>query len=72
LANEVVDLLKESALISTLGETDLLCRANQLAAEHYLFFEPLILAALCYYVAVVALSSFVKVLEKRMRRYASH
>ncbi len=72
LANEMIDLLKESALISVIGEADLLCRANQLASEHYLFFEPLILAACCYYIAVVLLSGGVKYLEKRMRIYASH
>jgi His/Glu/Gln/Arg/opine family amino acid ABC transporter permease subunit len=72
LGNEMIDLLKESALVSTIGEADLLCRANQLASEHYLFFEPLIVAAVCYYVAIVILGIGVQTLEKRMRPYVGH
>ena len=48
LVNEIVDLLKESALISTLGEADLLRRSQIVASEKYLFFEPLLIAAVGY------------------------
>jgi ABC-type amino acid transport system permease subunit len=68
----MIDLLKESALVSTIGEADLLCRANQLASEHYLFFEPLIVAALFYYVATIILGYGIQLLEKRTRLYAGH
>lgn len=66
LVNEMVDLLKESALVSTIGETDLLRRAQIVASEKYLYFEPLMIAALCYYVMVMIISFAAKQLEKKM------
>lgn len=66
LVNESVDLLKESALISVIGGADILRRANVVASEKYLYFEPLIVAGLLYYILVMILSGLAKVLEKRM------
>jgi His/Glu/Gln/Arg/opine family amino acid ABC transporter permease subunit len=67
LVNEIVDLLKESALISTLGEADLLRRSQIVAGEKYLFFEPLLVAALGYYIMVMIVSLLAKILERKMR-----
>lgn len=67
LVNEIVDLLKESAIVSVIGEADLLRRTQIVAAEKYLYFEPFIVAALGYYVMVLIISSFAKFLEKRTR-----
>jgi polar amino acid transport system permease protein len=66
LVNEVINLLKETALISTLGEEDIMRRAQLVAAETYSYFEPLLLAALCYYLLILMLSSLAKNLEKRL------
>lgn len=68
LVNEVINLLKESTLISVLGEQDLLRRANIISAEKYIYFEPLVLAAALYYVMVLALSWVAGLLEKRMQK----
>jgi His/Glu/Gln/Arg/opine family amino acid ABC transporter permease subunit len=67
LVNELVDLLKESALVSTIGEADLLRRAQIVAAEKYLFFEPLLIAAIGYYIMVMVVSTLAKVLERKMQ-----
>ncbi len=67
LVNEIVDLLKESALISTLGEADLLRRSQIVASEKYLFFEPLLVAAVGYYVMVMVISFLAKALERKLR-----
>jgi His/Glu/Gln/Arg/opine family amino acid ABC transporter permease subunit len=67
LVNEMVDLLKESALVSTIGETDLLRRAQIVAGEKYLYFEPLLVAALGYYLMVMAVSSGAKILERKLK-----
>lgn len=67
LVNEIVDLLKESALISTLGEADLLRRSQIVASEKYLFFEPLLVAAVGYYIMVMVISLLAKILERKMR-----
>ena len=66
LVNEMVDLLKESALVSTIGEADLLRQAQKVASEKYLYFEPLLIAAICYYLMVMVISTTAKYLEKRM------
>jgi len=68
LVNESIDMLKESALISVFGESDLLRRANIVAAEKYLFFEPLLVAGAMYYLLVMILSWFAKRLEVRLAR----
>ena len=68
LVNESIDLLKESTLVSTIGEMDLLRRANVVAAEKYIYFEPLLMVAVVYYVMVMGLSHFAKILEIRLRQ----
>ncbi len=66
LINELINLLKESAIISILGEMDLMRRAQVVAAESYSFFTPMITAALCYYILVISFTALAKILEKRL------
>jgi arginine/lysine/histidine transport system permease protein len=66
LVNEMIDLLKESSLISTIGEADLLRQAQKVASEKYLYFEPFIIAAACYYILVMVITFVAKRLEKRL------
>jgi len=68
LVNEVINLLKESSLISVLGEADILRRANFVAAQKYIYFEPLIVAGLLYYILVMGLSVIANLLEKRIKK----
>lgn len=68
LVNEVIALLKESSLVSVIGVTDLLRRADFVRAATYSAFEALILVALVYYVLVLILTSLAKKLERRLRR----
>lgn len=68
LVNEAVNLLKESAIVSVIGEMDLLRRANVVSSEKYLYFEPLIFVAVIYYILVMVLSQLAQLLEKRFRR----
>jgi His/Glu/Gln/Arg/opine family amino acid ABC transporter permease subunit len=67
LVNETVDLLKESALVSVIGEMDLYRRAQMVASETFLYFEPLIVCAASYYVMVLVISTFANYLERRLR-----
>lgn len=66
LVNELINLIKESALISTIGGMDLMRRANVVSAETYNLFLPLMTAAAGYYVMVVIISLFAKFLERRL------
>ena len=65
LINEVVTLTKETALISVLGEMDILRRAQALAAETYDYFFPMCLAGLIYYVLIKTIEFVGKTIEKR-------
>lgn len=65
IMNEMVDLLKETSLIATLGEMDVLRRAQIVAGQTYLYFEPLCVAALCYFVVVWTLGCGARLLERR-------
>lgn len=66
LINELINMLKESAIISILGETDLMRRANMVAAEQLNFFWPMITAAICYYCMVLIFSKLALMLEKKL------
>lgn len=66
LVNEMVDLTKESSLISAIGGADLLFRSRTVAAQQYNAFGPLLVAAGCYYVLVLALSSLAHLLKRRL------
>lgn len=67
LVNESIDLVKESSLISVIGGADILRRANIVASEKYLYFEPLLVAGFLYYVLVMLLTMAAKLLEKKLR-----
>ncbi|KUP09542.1 arginine ABC transporter permease [Bacillus coahuilensis m2-6] len=67
LANESIALLKESALVSTIGAMDLLRRATIVSSKTFLYFEPLILVGGIFYVMVLILTSGARYLERRMQ-----
>lgn len=66
LVNEVVSLIKESSLVSVIGEADLLRRANMVSSEYYLYLPPLLVAGVCYYVMVLMVSGLARFFERRM------
>ncbi len=70
LVNEFINLLKDSALVSTIGAADLLRRATIVGAETYLYFEPLIIVAITYYIMVMGLTVAASVLERRLQASA--
>ncbi len=67
LVNEAIDLLKESAIVSVIGGADILRRANIVASEKYLYFEPLLVAGFLYYVLVMILAFSAQLLEKKLK-----
>lgn len=66
LVNELINLIKESALISIIGGMDLMRRAQIVSAETYAYFTPMLTAAAAYYILVMMISAFAKILEKRL------
>lgn len=68
LVNETIALLKESALVSTIGLADILQNANVVKGTIFRYFEPYIIAGALYYVMVMILTWVARVVERRMRR----
>lgn len=66
LVNELITLIKESALISVIGGMDIMRRAQVVSADTFDFFTPMITAAITYYILVLIVSSFAMMLEKRL------
>lgn len=68
LMNEFITLTKESAIVTTIGVTDIMRRAYIVGGDKFSFFEPLMIAGLIYYLMVITLTFLGKALERRMRR----
>ena len=64
LVNEFIGLLKNTTLISTIELVDVLRAAQMIVSDTFRAFEPLLTAAVFYYVMVMAISFLGKKLEK--------
>ena len=64
LINEVISLLKETAIISIMGELDLTRRAQVVAATEYSYFMPTCLAGAYYYILVFVIERIANKIEK--------
>ncbi len=67
LVNEFINLFKESAIVSVIGEADLMRRSQLIAAHKFTYFEPFIVAGACYYIVVLMFSFLGRRLENRLR-----
>lgn len=67
LINEMIALLKETALISTIGGMDLMRKAQSVAAEQFTYFLPLCIAGCYYYGLVLLIEQLGKKIEQRGR-----
>lgn len=72
IVNEMIALLKETALISTIGGMDLMRQAQSLAAQQFTYFMPLCIAGFYYYSLVLLIESLGKKIEKRGHYVASY
>lgn len=66
LVNEVINVLKSSSLVATIGLMDMMRAAQSVQALTYRAFEPFIVVAVIYYVIVMCLTAVARVLEKRL------
>lgn len=65
LISEAIALLKETALISTIGGMDIMRSAQSLAAEKFTYFMPLCIAACYYYLLVLLIETLGKKIKLR-------
>ncbi|MDF5737850.1 MULTISPECIES: ABC transporter permease subunit [unclassified Nostoc] len=68
LVNETIGLLKDSALVSTIGVVEILRSAQIVGANKYIYFEPLLFAGFIYYILVMGLTRSASVLERKLRQ----
>lgn len=68
MMNEFITLTKESAIISTIGALDLMRRADTVAQQYAVFFEPYLIALVLYYIVVMILTLLGRMLERRLGR----
>ena len=64
--NETTSLLKETALIATIGGLDVMRRAQMVAAADYSYFTPLCIAGGYYYLMVRLFEIIGNYMMKRM------
>lgn len=67
LVNETIALLKDSSMVSVIGVADTMRWASLVQAKTFRAFEAFIVAAVIYYILVMALTSLGKYLERRVR-----
>jgi polar amino acid transport system permease protein len=70
MTGEIIALLKETALIATIGGADVMRRSQIIAAEKFTYFLPLCVAGLYYYVLVALIERGARKLERRLHRAA--
>jgi len=56
LMNEFITLVKESSIVSIIGIQDLIRRQQIVTSQTYMYFEPLIVVGIIYYVVIKLLS----------------
>ena len=67
LVNESIALLKDSSMVSVIGVADTMRWASLVQAKTFRAFEAFIVAAVIYYVLVMALTALGNYLERRVR-----
>jgi arginine/lysine/histidine transport system permease protein len=67
LGNEFVVVIKESSIVSIIGIAELMYNADTIRSNTFQPFEPLLVAALIYFLMTFPLSKLIAHIEKRMR-----
>lgn len=68
LGNEFVVLIKESAIVSYIGLADIMYKANQIRSLTYLTLEPLLVAALIYFIITFTISKLIQYFERKLNK----
>lgn len=68
LANEIITMVKESSICSTLGMMELMWAAKTVSATTYITLGPYVVVALIYFCINYPASKAIEAVERRMRR----
>lgn len=67
IANEFVTVIKESSMASVIGVSEIMYGAKVITGQTYRSFEPLIVAAVFYFVITFSLGRVINYIERRMK-----
>lgn len=67
LGNEFIAVIKETSIASSIGVTDIMYNVNLVRGNSFKAMEPLIIAAVLYFVITFTLSRLVQILEGRLK-----
>lgn len=67
IINELINMLKETSIISIIGEAEILRRAQMIANQKYNYVVPLLTTAICYYLLVMILVKISEQVEKKLQ-----
>ncbi|MCM0647809.1 amino acid ABC transporter permease [Clostridium swellfunianum] len=67
LGNEFIVVIKESSIVSVIGIGELMYNADTVRGNTYKAFEPLLIAALMYFIMTFTLSKLMGRLERRLK-----
>ena len=68
MVSELITLLKETALVATIGGMDVMRRAQLVAAEQFTYFAPLCVAGLYYYVLILSIEYASEKIERSFKK----
>ena len=68
IANEIVTMVKESSICSSLGMAELMFAAQNVAGNTYITLAPFVFAAIIYFCINYPASKAIEAIERRMRR----
>lgn len=71
IINELAALIKESSIVYIIGVTDIMFETNRTTAKTFMYFEPLLVASVCYYVLVKLVITLGKRLEVKLNGHTS-
>ncbi|MDD4069008.1 MAG: amino acid ABC transporter permease [Candidatus Izemoplasmatales bacterium] len=66
LVNELTTLIKESSIASIIGIADLMRRSTIVSSQTFMYFEPLIVVGIVYYILIKVITLVSKKIEVRM------
>ncbi len=67
LGNEFITIIKESSIVSIIGIHDLMYNTDTIRGNTFRVFEPLMIAALLYFIMTFGLSKILGLFERRMK-----
>jgi His/Glu/Gln/Arg/opine family amino acid ABC transporter permease subunit len=68
IGNEFVAIIKESSMASAIGVAEITYGAKLVTGATYRSFEPLIVAAICYFILTFTLGRLMAYVERRLKR----